>query len=98
MEVTIDNIDSEKFRQDLTKALTTSVIGDVAMKVLDRACSDHKLKESIEGIMRNAMVEHARQIIAENKDFQVKLRSKVETLLTDELIDNLVSKISVDRY
>lgn len=98
MQVEIKNIETQEFRDALTKALAGSVVGDVVMKMLQNAASDYQVKQTIESVVREHMTRHAREIIAGNVEFQALLRGKVEQLITESLLDELVSKIKVDRY
>lgn len=98
MQVEIKNIETQEFRDAVTKALAGSVVGDVMMKMLQNAANDYQVKQAIETVVREHMTQHAREIIADNVEFQALLREKAACLITKSLLDALVSKITVDRY
>lgn len=98
MEVEIKNLESSEFREALTRALAGSVVGDVVLKMIQNAMSDYNTRQMIEGIVRDHMRVHAMEIIKNNQEFQTMLKAKVEGLLTESLLDDLVSKVKVDRY
>jgi predicted nucleotide-binding protein (sugar kinase/HSP70/actin superfamily) len=80
------------------KALAGSVVGDAVMRMLQTAATDYKVKQSIEDVVREHMTRHAKEIISANQEFQAMLKAKVEQLITEQLLDELVSRIKVDRY
>jgi hypothetical protein len=98
MQIDIKGIETDEFRNALTKALAGSVVGDVVMHMLQNAASDYRVRQSIETVVRDHMTQHARSLIAANVEFQMLLRGKVEELLTESLLDELVSRVRVDKY
>lgn len=98
MQVELKSLESTEFRDALIKALAGSVVGDVVLSMMQKAATDYQVKQAIENAVREHMQKHAKAILAESVEFQAMLRSKVETLITEELMDNLIAMVKIDRY
>jgi hypothetical protein len=98
MQVEIKNLETQEFKDALTKALAGSVVGDVVMSMLQGAANNYQVRQCIESVVREHMTRHAQEFIKGNVEFQAMLRAKVEQLVTESLLEELVSKIKVERY
>ncbi len=98
MEVKIENINTEEFKQDLTKALAKSAIGDVVMGIVENAASDYKVKEAISNVIRQHMTDTARRILATDDEFKKKLDVAVRSVMTADLLEKIASKVTVNNY
>ena len=97
MDINIENINTEEFRQDLTKALAKSAIGDMLMKVIEGAATDYKVKQMIEDVVRNHIRGVAQDVLMTDEALKGKMELAVRAAMTDELLEKLVGKIGVER-
>jgi len=90
MQVEIKNIETPEFKDAIVRALAGSVVGDVVLAMMRNAATDYQVKRSIEDAVRDHVGRHARTIIAENVEFQAMVKAKVEELLNESLLNDLV--------
>jgi hypothetical protein len=95
MEVEITNINSEEFRQDLTKALAKSAIGDAIMSIVEKSASDYQVKNMIKEVVLNHIRQKVVSLLQADTNTQSKIEARAKELINDSLIESLIGKVQI---